>query len=70
MGGDRINYPDDCGTPTSGILTVKFLLNKVISTKGAKLIIINIKYFYLNTPMERYKYMRLKLSELPEYVCQ
>ena len=27
---------------------------------------IDIKYFYLNTPMERYKYMRLKLAELPE----
>ena len=26
---------------------------------------INIKDFYLNTPMSRYEYMRLKLSELP-----
>ena len=27
---------------------------------------IDIKNFYLNTPMERFEYMRLKLSNLPE----
>ena len=27
---------------------------------------IDIKDFYLNTPMSRYEYMRLKLSDLPE----
>ena len=26
---------------------------------------IDSKYFYLNTPMERYEYMRLKLADLP-----
>ena len=66
MGGDRINYPDDCGTPTAGMLTLKLLLNSVISTKGEKFMTVNIKYFYLNTPMKWYKYMRLKLAELPE----
>ena len=27
---------------------------------------IDIKNFYLNTPMERFEYMRLKLSDVPE----
>ena len=27
---------------------------------------IDIKNFYLNTPMERYEYMHLKISELPQ----
>ena len=27
---------------------------------------INIKDFYLNTPMPRYEYMRLKLEDLPK----
>ena len=27
---------------------------------------IDIKNFYLNTPMARYKYMRLKLAEFPQ----
>ena len=33
VGGDRINYPDDCGTPTADMLTVKLLLNSVVSTQ-------------------------------------
>ena len=66
VGGDRINYPGDCSTPTADILTVKLLLNSVISTKGAKFMSINIKNFYLNTQMARYEYMRLKIAELPQ----
>ena len=31
---------------------------------------IDIKNFYLNTPMERYEYMRLKLSDLPDDVIK
>ena len=52
MGGDRINYPGDCGTPTADILTVKLLLNSVISTQHAKFMTIDIKDFYLMTSMD------------------
>ena len=65
VGGDRINYPDDCGTPTADMLTVKLILNSVISTKDARFMTIDIKDFYLNTPLERYEYMRMKLADLP-----
>ena len=65
VGSNCINYPGNCGTPTAGMLTVKLLLNSVISTKGAKFMSINIKDFYLNTPMSRYEYMRLKIVEIP-----
>ena len=66
VGGDHINYPGNCSMPTADILTVKMLLNSVISTKGAKFMSIDIKNFYLNTPMARYEYMRLKIAELPQ----
>jgi hypothetical protein len=55
MGGNLINYPGDCGTPMADLLTVKILLNSIILTPNAKFTTINIKGFYLNTPMERYK---------------
>ena len=29
---------------------------------------LDIKDFYLNTPMERYEYMRLKLTDIPEEI--
>ena len=66
VGGNLIVYPGDCGTPTVDLLTVKLLLNSVISTPDAKFMTIDIKDFYLNTPMDQFKYMKLKLSDLPE----
>ena len=29
---------------------------------------VDIKDFYLNTPMERYEYMKLKLSDIPDEI--
>eukprot|EP00804_Cyclotella_cryptica_P012520 CCRYP_017704-RB/>CCRYP_017704-RB protein AED:0.24 eAED:0.24 QI:0/0/0/1/0.5/0.33/3/0/909 len=65
VGGNRINYPGDCGTPTADMITVKILLNSVISTLNARFMTIDIKDFYLNTPMARPEYMRLKLADIP-----
>ena len=67
-GGNRINFPGDCGTPTADLITVKILLNSVISTKTAKFMTIDIKDFYLNTPMKRPEFMRLKLSDIPDNI--
>jgi hypothetical protein len=47
------------------MMTVKMHFNSVISTKGVHYCTIDLKDFYLNTPMERPEYMRLKLSDLP-----
>jgi hypothetical protein len=59
-GGDLINYPGDCGTPTADLLTVKLMFNSIISTSNAKFMTINIKDFYLMTPMDRFEYFRMK----------
>ncbi len=64
--GNRINYPGDCGTPTVDMVTIKLHLNSVISTKGACYCTIDLKDFYLMTPMTRPKYMRMKLKDLPD----
>jgi len=69
-GGDRVHYPGDAGTPTADLLTVKLLINSIISTPGAKFFTMDIKDFYLNTPMKRFEYMRLKLSDMPEDVIE
>ena len=67
-GGDRVHYPGDSGTPTADLLTVKLLLNSIISTPNAKFMTMDIEDFYLNTPMARYEYMRLRLANMPEDV--
>ena len=58
----------DCGTPTASLFTVKMLLNSVISTKGAKFMTLDIKDFYLNTPLAKPEYVRLKMSNFPQDV--
>ncbi|KAL7481813.1 hypothetical protein ACHAW6_007491 [Cyclotella cf. meneghiniana] len=50
------------------MLTIKILLNNVISTKGAKFMTIDIKDFYLCTPMEWPEFMQLKLADIPKDV--
>ena len=47
---------------------VKILFNSVILTKGAKCVMLDVKDFYLNTPMARYEYMQLKLTDIPEEI--
>jgi hypothetical protein len=64
-GEDRINYPEDVGTPTADMTLVKTLLNSMISTKGAKCVMLGVKDFYINTPMKRYEYMRIKSRTSP-----
>eukprot|EP00804_Cyclotella_cryptica_P025733 CCRYP_002928-RA/>CCRYP_002928-RA protein AED:0.21 eAED:0.24 QI:0/0/0/1/0/0/4/0/800 len=68
VGSNRITYPGNLCTPTADMLTTKVLLNSVISTKGASFMTIDIKDFYLNTPMVRPEYMQLKLFDIPDLI--
>ena len=70
MGGNLVNYPDNCGTPTSDLLTIKLLLNSVISTKNAKFMTIDIKDFYLMTPMKHYEYFRMNNALFPQDIIE
>jgi hypothetical protein len=45
VGGDKIAYPGDKSTQTAGLTTAKILINSVISTLGAKFLVIDIKIF-------------------------
>ncbi len=69
-GGDRVHYPGDAGTPTADLLTVKLLIDSTISTPNAKYMTMDIKDFYLNTPMARYKYMQLQIANMPDDVIK
>jgi hypothetical protein len=65
VGGNLIDYPWDVATPTSDLTTAKLLFNSVVSTPGAVFVVMDVKNFYLNTPMERPEYMRLPLKLIP-----
>ena len=68
MGGDKVHYPGDVGTPTADLTLVKMHVNSVISTPGARYMTLDVKNFYLNTPMVRYEYVRIKIDDIPEEI--
>jgi hypothetical protein len=68
--GDRINHPDDVGMPTADRTLLKCLANSIISTPGARCIILDMKDFYLNTPMKGKEYMRLKMTDIPDKIIK
>ena len=48
------------------MITVKMHLNSVISTPNIRYCTFDIKYFYLNTPMDQPVYARINLGDLPK----
>jgi hypothetical protein len=68
LGGNLINYPSDVSTRTAELETLKILLNSVISTSDATFISVDIKNFYLNTPLERPEYVRIPLKLIPKEI--
>jgi len=68
VGGNLIDFPGNKSTPTADLLTAKLLINSTISTPGAVFLGIDLANFYLNTPMAKPEYMRLRLDIIPEEI--
>jgi hypothetical protein len=58
VGGDRLNYYGDVATSTSDITTLKILINSTLSTEGAAMMMMDIKNYYLGTPLPRFEYIK------------
>ena len=61
IGGDRLEYPDETSSPTASLVETKLLINSVISDhklQNAKFCSIDIKDFFLATPMVKAEYLR------------
>ncbi len=63
--GSMICYPGDVGTNTASLELIKILLNSVLSRKGARFSTIDLKNFYLDTPMKYSEYAHIKISDIP-----
>ena len=61
-------YPGDVSSETASLETSKMHLNGIISTPGAKHMTMDTRKKYLNTPLDRYKYIRMKLSDSPQQI--
>ena len=70
FGGDQLDFPGDPSSPSTSILTTKIHLNSTISDarKGARYFTLDIKNFFLGSPMEYFQYARVPASIIPQEV--
>ena len=67
VGGDKLNCPYDTGSPAASLLETKLLLNSVISdaANGAKFFSLDLKDFFLASPMAEKEYMKMHIRHIP-----
>jgi hypothetical protein len=70
VGRDRLDYSGDVATSTADITTLDILINSTLSTKEAVMIMMDIKNYYIGTPLTRFEYTRMSLSHFPEEIVQ
>ena len=70
IGGNRITFPGDVSTPTASLELAKLVFSSVLSHPGAKFTTFDICNFYLQTPLDRLEYFRVRLSDIPDKFVQ
>jgi hypothetical protein len=70
VGGDIQDYSGNVATFTAVITTFKILINSTLSTKDSAMMMMDIKKYYLGTPLTRYEYMIMLLSRFPEEIVE
>ena len=62
------DYTGEISTETAGLELIKVHWNSVLSTKKAKYMTMDISNMYLNTPLGRFEYMCMKLTDFPQEI--
>jgi hypothetical protein len=70
VGSDRLDYSGNVATSTADITTFKILINSTLSTEDATIMMMDVKNYYLGTPLPRFEYMKMLLSRFPEDIVQ
>ena len=61
-----MNYPGYVSTPTSNLTTMKLRVNITISEVKSIDMCMDVKYFYLNSQMDRDKNSMIRISMIPQ----
>ena len=69
-GGNKLDYPGDPSSSAVSLLNVKIHINGTISgaKNNARYMCIDIKNFYLGTPMKYFQYMHIRKKIIPQEV--
>ena len=73
VGGDKLPYNADSGSPATDLLETKILINSVISDArqyGAKFLTMDLKDMFLHTPMKKPEYMKVHIKYFPADIIQ
>ena len=68
IGGNLIDYPGNLSMKVADMTTFKILVNSTLSTPGARWLGLDVKNYYLGTPMEDYKYMFIPITSIPHEI--
>ena len=72
VGGDVLEYLGDASSPAASLLEAKLLINSVISDshKGAKVLTLDIKDFFLQSNLDDPEYIRILFKYFPPDIRQ
>jgi hypothetical protein len=67
VGGDKLPYDDDSGSPAASLLETKLIINSTISDsrRGARFLSADLKDHFLASPMKQPEYMKIKYKYFP-----
>jgi Reverse transcriptase (RNA-dependent DNA polymerase) len=65
VGGNLIDFPGDKSTKVAELVTIKCLINNIISTTNARAACIDLKDFYLNNVLPTLEYVFYKVNMVP-----
>jgi hypothetical protein len=68
VSGNLIKYSVDVSTRSTDLTTSKFLWNRTISTEGDKYMCLDVKNFYIGTPMDSFDYMRIPIKMIQQEI--
>ena len=68
VGGNLIDYPGNLSMKVADMTTFKILVNSTLSTPGAKWLGLDVKNYYLGTPMGNYEYMFIPINQIPQEI--
>ena len=72
VGGDKLPYEDDAGSPAALLLETKLLVNSVISDakRGAKFMSLDLKDYFLMSTMDTPEYMKIHIRNFPPDIIE
>jgi hypothetical protein len=70
VGRDRLDYSGDVTISTADRTTFKILINSTLTTEEADMAMMDIKNFYLGTPLPQFESMKMLLSPFPDEIIQ